>query len=74
MNTQLQQTIAEYFNVPAEEIKQSTVADDIPGWDSFSHMDLMSTIEKKMGTSFPFDAIMEFENVGDIERFITKNE
>ena len=70
MDSKLQKIIADYFQVEQKEINKETVAADISGWDSFSHMDLISTIEDQLKIDIPFDAIMEFECVGDIDAFI----
>lgn len=66
----LQQLISSYFKINLEIITLQTTAHDIDDWDSFSHMDLMNSIENHFDLSIPFAEIMEFNCVGDIARYI----
>ena len=53
-------------------ISIETTANDIPDWDSFSHMELMSKIEEHFNIHIPFTIIMEFNQVGDIVIYLNK--
>lgn len=67
---ELQSIIATYFKIESQLIQLKTTAKDISDWDSFSHMDLMSTIEKHFETTFPFTVLMDFSCVGDINEYL----
>lgn len=69
----LQSVIAIYFNVNKSKINPQTTAKDVTGWDSFSHMDLMSTIENEFNITIPFAELMEFSCVNDINKYILKH-
>lgn len=62
-------TIEDTFMVDASEVTRETVAIDIPGWDSLSHIILLSNIEEAIGKEIPLEDA-EFENVGDLVNFI----
>ena len=62
-------TIEDTFMVDANEVTRETVAIDIPGWDSLSHIILLSNIEEVVGKEISLEDA-EFENVGDLVNFI----
>jgi acyl carrier protein len=63
--------IAEYFNVDVSEIGESTVAADIIGWDSLSHVMLVLDLEEKYDLEFSPSEISNLKNVGDFYNYIT---
>jgi acyl carrier protein len=54
------------FNDDSIVIRPETTADMISGWDSLSHMILISEIEKQFDCEFDFSDVMGFQNVGDM--------
>jgi len=48
------------------KILNNTTANDINGWDSLTHMYLISEIEKKFEIKFTFKEILSFATVGDM--------
>lgn len=62
-------TIEDTFMVDANEVTRETVAIDIPGWDSLSHIILLSNIEEKIDRELELDEAA-FENVGELVNFI----
>jgi acyl carrier protein len=51
-------------------ITNETNADDISEWDSLTHLELLSDIEKQMAINFSFDEVIKFNNVNDIIKSI----
>jgi len=47
-------------------IDPSTTANDIDGWDSLSHMNLIVAVEVGFGIRFNHKEILSFKNVGDL--------
>ena len=47
-------------------LTDSTVADDVEGWDSLSHITLIATIERSFGIKFNMKEIVELHNVGEL--------
>lgn len=58
------------FKDPSLTVSENTTADDIRGWDSLTHMNLISEIEKHFGFEFSFAEVMDFQNVGDMVKSI----
>lgn len=63
--------IEETFMTNSNEISEDTVAIDIPGWDSLSHIILLSNIEDSLNTELDLEDV-NFNNVGDLVDFITQ--
>ena len=47
-------------------INDKTTANDIEGWDSLTHITLISTIAEEFGINFDMSDVVKFENVGDM--------
>ncbi len=61
--------VEDTFMVDASEVTRDTVAIDIPGWDSLSHIILLSNIEEEINKELDLEDIT-FENVGNLVDFI----
>ncbi len=61
--------IEDAFMVDASEITRDTVAMDIPGWDSLSHIILLSNIEEEINKELDLEDV-NFRNVGNLADFI----
>ncbi len=55
-----------------EEISLSPemTADDVEGWDSLSHVNLILAVESEFGIRFSSRELLTFRNVGDLVRGI----
>jgi acyl carrier protein len=48
------------------ELKNETTANDVKGWDSLSHIELVVAVEKHFKIRFNFAEIQKFKNVGEM--------
>tara|TARA_B100000315_G_scaffold204299_1_gene197628 strand:- start:874 stop:1281 length:408 start_codon:yes stop_codon:yes gene_type:complete len=60
------------FNDPTLVLRDGLVATDVPGWDSFNHINLMVTIEEEFGVKFTNDEVTKMQNVGDLKNLLGK--
>lgn len=51
-------------------VTEKTCADDIEGWDSLQHINILAMLEREFGIEFDIDQIISLENVGDMIRVI----
>jgi len=57
------------------QVNPNTTAADIDGWDSITHLTLITSIESEFSISFTGFEIMGMQNVGDMIRLVaTKTE
>jgi acyl carrier protein len=58
----------EVFDDERIELRDETVAADVPDWDSLNHVKLVVAIEQAFGVEFSNREIAGWENVGDMRR------
>lgn len=54
------------FNVPDLELRDDLTAREVPGWDSFGHIQLIIQIEEEFGIRFTTEEVTSFQNVGEL--------
>ena len=68
--SELLKTVQDIFRdiLDDEEIvlEDSTTADDVEGWDSLTHIQLIVEIEKAFKLRFTSEEILEWNNVGEM--------
>jgi acyl carrier protein len=52
------------------ELADATVAAEVPGWDSLSHINVVLAVEKHFGVRFRGFEVLKLKNVGDLQRLI----
>lgn len=60
----------EVFDQPGLEISPATTAQDVAGWDSLTHINLIVAVEKAFGVSFTTKEVRTLGQVGDLVRLI----
>ena len=51
-------------------LRPEMTADDVPEWDSMSHIRLVLNIERKFHKTFPASRVSQLKNVGDLVALI----
>ena len=52
------------------ELTESTVAAEVPGWDSLSHINVMLAVEKHFAIRFKNVEVLRLTNVGELQRLV----
>jgi len=52
------------------EIKDETRADEIPGWDSLNHINVILAIEKSYNIRFKSVEVLRLKNVGGLQKLV----
>lgn len=52
------------------ELTDSTLAAEVPGWDSLSHVNVVLAVEKHFGVRFKNVEVLRLTNVGDLQRLL----
>lgn len=53
-------------------LNNETTAEDVEGWDSLSHIQLVAAMEEAFGIEFSSREILSWDNVGDLIDSIEK--
>lgn len=53
-------------------LTEETTAEDVDGWDSLSHVQLVAVLEDAFGIEFSSREILSWDNVGDLISSIQK--
>ena len=67
---QLNEVFCEVFDDDDIRVGEETTADDVEGWDSLSHVNLIITIEARFNINFSQKELLTFKNVGELIRSI----
>ena len=54
------------FNNPSIQLKYATTAQEVEGWDSLNHIELVVAVEKHFKIRFNFAELQKFKNVGEM--------
>jgi acyl carrier protein len=66
----LTELFRELFADDTIELRAETNADDIEGWDSFTHLNVIVATETRFGIKLRSNEIEGLQNVGDLVRII----
>jgi acyl carrier protein len=58
------------FNNPELNLDDELVATDVPGWDSFNHINLVINVEEEFEVKFTNDEVAKMQNVGDLKKIL----
>lgn len=69
---QLEPIFHQVFDDDDIRLRPETTADDVDGWDSLSHVNLIVAIEAKFKIKFSHKELLTFRNVGDLMNAISQ--
>lgn len=72
LQKKLNDIFCEVFDDDGINISPDMTANDIEGWDSLSHVNLILTIETRFGIVFSQKELLTFKSVGDLLASIRK--
>ncbi len=72
IHERLTETFQFIFDDPGLQVTRATTADDVPGWDSLTHINLIVAIEKQFKIRFTTGEVTRLKNVGELMDLITK--
>ena len=70
ISDELKSVILKALRLEDWEITDATQAAEVPGWDSLSHVNVVSAVEKHFGVRFKSVEALKLSNVGDLQRLV----
>lgn len=63
---ELNEIFRDEFDDESIEVKDETTANDIEGWDSLAHIDLIEAVEKRFAMRFTMKEVTSMKKVGEM--------
>jgi acyl carrier protein len=58
------------FRVDPQAIPDDARSEQLPGWDSLRHLELMLALESEFGVRIPSETMLDLTTLPAIERFV----
>jgi acyl carrier protein len=72
MHQELERVFRETFNDESLTISDEMTSQDVPGWDSLTHINLMFAIESTFGMQFVGNELADLKNIGELKALLAK--
>jgi acyl carrier protein len=69
---QVRDIIADVLDQPDLQVTRDTTANDVEGWDSFNHINIVVAVESHFGIKVHTAEIEEVRNVGELIDLVEK--
>lgn len=70
ISDKLKSIILNELNLTEFNMKDETVASEVPGWDSLRHLNIILAIEKGYNVKFKGMEIMKVQNIGSLQKLV----
>lgn len=72
ISDELRNVILKQLDLDDFDLRVDTIASQVPGWDSLSHVRVISAIEVAFGVRFRGLEIMRLKNVGELQALLER--
>jgi acyl carrier protein len=70
ISAELKETILTAIKLVDWDMNDDTLASQVPGWDSLSHVTVLAAVEERFGVHFGMRDVFALKNIGDLQRLI----
>lgn len=70
ISERLKKTILNVLHLDDFEINTDTRADEVPGWDSLNHINVILAVEKEYKVRFKNIEVLKLKNIGDLQKLV----
>jgi acyl carrier protein len=70
ISEELKKTIQSVLQIDDFDFTDDTLATQVPGWDSLSHINVILAVEKHYGIRFKNIEVLRLKNIGDLQKLI----
>jgi acyl carrier protein len=70
ISDRLKKIIQKELNLESFDFKEDTTANQVPGWDSFNHINIILAVEKDYNIHFKGLEILRVKNIGELQKLI----
>jgi acyl carrier protein len=72
ISERLQQVILKELGLESYPLGDDTLASNVPGWDSLSHIRVLLAVEEAFGIRIKGLEAIRLKNVGDLQRLVSR--
>ncbi|MHB9010755.1 MAG: acyl carrier protein [Ignavibacteriaceae bacterium] len=66
----LQKIILNELKLDSFDLRDETTANQVPGWDSFNHINVILAVEKDYNIRFKGLEILKVKNIGELQKLV----
>ncbi|MBK6414322.1 acyl carrier protein [Sphingopyxis sp.] len=70
---QINAIVSDVLRLPDLCMDEATTANDVPGWDSLTHIQIIIEIERKYGVRFTSTEVAQLEDAGSLIELVIKH-
>lgn len=72
ISNELAAVIVEELGLDSFDFHDAMLASEVPGWDSLSHVAILSAVEARFGVRFKTLEIVRLKNVGELQQLLDR--
>lgn len=72
ISEKLKRVVLDVLQLDDYDISDSTVATDVPGWDSLAHVRVLAAVEKAFDIRFRSLEVLRIRNVGELQAMVDR--
>jgi acyl carrier protein len=72
ISPELKKAILDQLKLDDFDLRDETTADHVPGWDSLSHVQILTAVENAFGIRFRGLEVLGLKNVGELQALVDK--
>jgi acyl carrier protein len=73
ISDRLKHAILSELGLDEFDLRDETLAGEVPGWDSLSHVRIISAVEAEYGARFKTLELLKLRNVGDLQVLVDRH-
>jgi acyl carrier protein len=70
ISDKLKKTIMDELKLDEFDFNEDSTADQVPGWDSLSHINVILAVEKEFNIRFKPYELLKLKNIGELQSLI----
>ena len=71
ITAELKRVILSALKLDDWDIKDDTIASQVPGWDSLNHVNVILAVEQHFRVRFKPVEILKLKDIGDLQRLVS---
>jgi acyl carrier protein len=72
ISDRLKSVIMKELGLDTLDVRDDTLANQVPGWDSLSHVRVLSAVEAEYGVRFKTLEVLRLKNIGDLQALVDR--